>query len=79
MISQVLLYLGGTDVTDFPVSYSLGLSADDTTYTTVATGSGSEPTTPICFTRQSARYVKITQTGTSPMNWWAIYEIAIVP
>jgi hypothetical protein len=77
-LSQVLVFVFSADATDYPVSYTLGLSTDDATYTTVAMGSGAAPTTAICFAQQSARYVKISQTGTAPIAWWSIDEITIV-
>ena len=70
-ISQVALF----SQTDFPAGYKLELSADDVTYTSVATGHGAQPTA-ICFPAQSARYVKITQTGTSG-SWFSIYELNV--
>jgi hypothetical protein len=70
-ISQVVFF----DTTDIPAAYTLALSTDDSTYTTVATGSGAQPTA-ICFTAQSARYVKLTQTATSG-SWFSIYEINV--
>jgi hypothetical protein len=78
-VSQVLLFVFSADATDYPVSYTLGLSTDDVTYATVAMGNGAAPTTAICFAQQSARYVKISQTGTAPIAWWSIDEITIVP
>jgi hypothetical protein len=42
-------------------------------------GDGASPTTGICFPRQSARYVRITQIGTGYMSWWSIYEMTILP
>jgi hypothetical protein len=29
--------------------------------------------------RQSARYVKVTQTGTGDPSWWSIYELNVFP
>ena len=77
-ISGVSLYLLNGNVSDYPSSYALELSSDDLTYATVATGLGG-PTTPICVPRQSARYVKVTQTGTGDTAWWSIYEISVFP
>ena len=70
-ISQVAFF----DKTDFTAAYSLALSSDDITYTQVATGLGAQPTA-ICFPAQSARYIKITQTGVSG-SWFSIYEINV--
>jgi hypothetical protein len=63
--------------TDFPAAYSLALSSDNATYTTVATGVGAQPTA-ICFPTQSAQYVQLTQTGTST-SWLSVYEIQVFP
>ena len=77
-ISGVSLYLLSGNVTDYPSSYALQVSSDDSAYTTVATGLGA-PTTTICFPRQPARYVKVTQTGTGDSSWWSIYELGVLP
>jgi hypothetical protein len=61
--------------TDFPANYKLELSSDGAAYTSVATGSGSSITT-IKFSDRPARYVKLTQTGTST-SWWSIHELSI--
>lgn len=77
-ISAVGLYLLSGNTGDYPSSYALTLSADDLAYTTVATGLGAA-TTAICFPSQSARYLKVTQTGTGDASWWSIYEISVFP
>ena len=46
-------------------------------YTSVARGLRSRLTT-IKFSDRPARYVKITQTGTSS-SWWSIHELSISP
>ncbi len=81
-ISQVLLYLEpgeAGDESDAPVAYQLGLSTDNSTFNNVATGSGTAPTTVMCFAPQQARYITITQTGTAPVAWWSINEISVIP
>jgi hypothetical protein len=77
-LSGAGLYLLSGNVGDYPSSYALSLSTDDLAYATVATGLGG-PTTPICFPSRSARYVKVTQTGTGDSSWWSIYEISLFP
>jgi beta-glucosidase len=53
------------------------LSADDVTYTApVAIGAGAGAIVTITFPTQSARYVKITQTG-SATSWWSIDELNV--
>jgi hypothetical protein len=78
-MSAVVLYLLNGNTTDYPSAYRLDLSPDNQTYTTVAAGSGASPTTAICFPRQAARYARITQIGTGYMDWWSIYEVAVLP
>jgi hypothetical protein len=77
-ISAAGLYLLSGNTGDYPSSYALALSTDDLAYTTVATGLGAA-TTAICFPTQSARYLKVTQTGTGDASWWSIYEISVFP
>ncbi|HEY2509322.1 MAG TPA: discoidin domain-containing protein [Polyangiaceae bacterium] len=71
-ISQVAVF----SMTDFASAYSLELSTDDQTYTAVGSGIGAA-TTAVCFPAQSARYVRITQTGTGSGSWFSIYEINV--
>ncbi|HWZ93521.1 MAG TPA: discoidin domain-containing protein [Polyangiaceae bacterium] len=61
--------------TDNPSGYKLELSSDGSTYSSVATGSGSSLTT-IQFTDRPARYLRVTQTGTS-LSWWSISELSV--
>jgi F5/8 type C domain-containing protein len=77
-LSGIALYLLDGNTTDYPSSYALQLSTDNLTFTTVATGLGAV-TTAICFPPQSARYVRVTQTGTGDTSWWSIYEISAFP
>jgi hypothetical protein len=72
------LVLDATDsASDYPRGYSVTLSADDVTYTApIATGAGTGAIVTITFPTQSARYVKITQTG-SATNWWSIDELNV--
>ena len=76
--NQVVFYypgVGDAGTTDYPNEYSLSVSTDGTTFTQVATGAGASPTD-ICFSTQTAQYIKITQTGTSG-SWLSIYEMQV--
>jgi beta-glucosidase len=54
---------------DYPRTYSVFVSNDGTNWgTAVATGSGTTALTTIVFPQQTARYVRIKQTGTAT-NW----------
>ncbi|HEX4346355.1 MAG TPA: discoidin domain-containing protein [Vicinamibacterales bacterium] len=76
MISGVTLDDGGA--ADFPIAYTLSLSTNGTTYTQVAMGAGAAGINKIAFTRQNARFFRVTQTGTGT-NWWSIYGISVQP
>jgi hypothetical protein len=60
---------------DYPVNYTLELSSDGASYAFATSGSGSSVTT-IEFADKSARFLKVTQTGTSA-SWWSIHEVSI--
>ncbi|NJP35389.1 discoidin domain-containing protein [Micromonospora thermarum] len=59
---------------DYPRGYTVQVSADASTWTTVATGAGSEKATPINFPAARGRYFRITQTGSSG-SWWSVGEL----
>ncbi len=65
-----------TSAGDYPRGYQVNVSADGVNWgSPVATGAGTSALTPITFPSQTARYVKITQTGSSGGNWWSIDEL----
>ncbi len=63
-----------TDEDDWARGYTLQLSRDGSSWSTVASGTGTRKATTIGFTAQAARYFRITQTG-SAGNWWSIGEL----
>ena len=63
---------------DSPVEYSVSVSQDGTNWgKPIATGSGELGITSITFPEQTARYIRITQTGTSSTYNWSIYEFDV--
>jgi hypothetical protein len=76
-ISSVTYDFGGG--VDFPVGYKLELSTDNATFTQVAMGAGVAGVNKIAFTKQNARWFRITQTATTGTNWWSIYYISVQP
>ena len=63
---------------DEPAGYSLSTSTNGSNFQVAATGSGqSNGNTEINFTDRSARYVRITQTGSKNRNWWSIHQISV--
>ncbi len=61
---------------DYPRGYTVQVSSDGTNWTQVASGAGRVKVTPINFTAVTARYIRITQTGSSS-NWWSIGDLAV--
>ena len=60
---------------DYPRGYQVTLSNDGTTWSSpVATGAGFSAVTTITFPAQSARYIRVTQTGSASANYWSIHE-----
>ena len=70
----------GSSTYDYPRGYKLYTSTDNKTWTgPVAQGVGTSALTTITFAPQTARYLKIVQTGTAPVSWWSIAEINVNP
>ncbi len=64
---------------DYPRGYQVFVSNDGSNWgSAVASGSGSAQLVTITFSLQSARYIKIAQTG-SAGNWWSIHELNVYP
>jgi hypothetical protein len=65
------------NTSDYPRAYQVLVSTDSTNWgSPVATGSGSSSMVSIAFATQTARYVRIVQTGSSS-NWWSIAELNV--
>ncbi len=76
-VSQVILQ-NFDDCTDYPRTVTLQASTDNSTWTPLATGSGSAPFTAISFSATMARYIKITETAAS-VSFWSIDELVVLP
>jgi hypothetical protein len=79
-VSRVILD-DTTFPTDFPAAYTLEVSTDGHSFTTVEKGHGAT-VTDIQFATTTARYVRIRQTGTTPAPlgaWWSIDEMKVYP
>ena len=63
---------------DSPAGYAVSVSSDGNTWSDpIATGKGSLGITTITFPRQSARYLRVTQTGSDPTYHWSTYELDV--
>ena len=58
--------------------YQVLLSTNGSTFSQVASGTGSTSFITVNFTAQPARYIKIVQTGSS-VYWWSIHELNAYP
>ncbi|HXI57490.1 MAG TPA: discoidin domain-containing protein, partial [Polyangia bacterium] len=67
------------NATSFPNDYirgwSLAVSTNDSSYSTVATGTGSAALVSMTFSAQTARYIKVTMTSANATYWWGAAEI----
>ncbi len=64
---------------DHPRGYEIHLSSDGVSWGgSVASGTGSDSgLTDIQFTRQPARFIRITQTGGDAFYWWSIHDLNV--
>ena len=63
---------------DSPATYAVSVSDDGVAWSApVASGAGQLGITTICFPPQTARFFRITQTGTHPKYHWSIYELDV--
>ena len=61
---------------DYPRGYTIDVSDDASSWTTVATGVGTFKATTVNFPAASGRHLRITQTGTAG-SWWSIGELDV--
>ncbi|MCD1259538.1 discoidin domain-containing protein [Paenibacillus athensensis] len=62
---------------DYARGYEIYVSADGVNWgSAVASGTGTGPVVAADFTMQSARYLKVVQTGTAS-NWWSVRELNV--
>jgi hypothetical protein len=74
-VRHLVLNAGAESPSDYPRGYSVTVSTDGSTWSLpVATGTGSGQITRITFGSQTARYLRITQTG-SATGWWGVAEV----
>ena len=63
---------------DSPDRYSVSVSKDGADWgPPIAAGCGRPGITTIAFPAQTARYVRVTQTGTDAVYHWSIYEFDV--
>jgi len=62
---------------DAPVGYVLSISRDEKQWKEVASGKGGRGITVIDIPEQTARYLKVTQTGQDSTYHWSVYELDV--
>jgi len=75
-VGRLVLDAGGSP-DDTPAEYSVSTSSDGRSYDVVAAGSGGRGSTTMEFANHTARYVRITQTGSRERLWWSIHELTV--
>ncbi|MGH7951445.1 MAG: carbohydrate-binding protein [Limisphaerales bacterium] len=64
---------------DYPRGYQVNVSDDGINWgSPVATGAGTSALTTISFLTQTARYIRVTQTGSNSGLWWSIHEFNVL-
>ncbi|HEY2698684.1 MAG TPA: discoidin domain-containing protein [Pseudonocardiaceae bacterium] len=59
---------------DYAVGYNVEVSTNGSSFTSVATGSGSSSIETITFAAQTAQYIRVVLTASSSGPWWSIGE-----
>ena len=63
---------------DYPRGYQVFVSNDGTTWgAAIASGTPTTALVTVNFATQTARYIKVVQTGTVTPNWWSLYEFNV--
>jgi glucosylceramidase len=66
----------GGNLGDYARAWRLSASDDGSTWRTVATGTGAGQLTTVDVRRTSARYLRVTSTGSAD-NWWSIADVRL--
>jgi len=74
-VGSVILDSAGSP-NDGPATYTLSTSTDGRNFSNAASGNGGAVTT-VNFNSRSARYIRITQSGSKSKYWWSIHEITV--
>jgi hypothetical protein len=68
----------GPSTGDFPAGYTVSVSTNGTSWTQVASGTGSAQLVTVTFPTQTAQFIEVVLTQGSPTaNWWSIAELNV--
>ncbi len=71
--NQIEMNSGGS-AGDYARGYNVEISSNGTTFTSVATGTGTSSPETVTFSPQTAQYVRVVLTAGVTTNWWSIAE-----
>jgi hypothetical protein len=64
----------GSSTTDFAAGYNVEVSTNGSTFTSVATGTGTSSPEIVTFPAQNAQYIRVVLTASTQTPWWSIAE-----
>jgi hypothetical protein len=71
--NQIEMNSGGS-AGDYARGYNVEVSSNGTTFTSVATGTGTSSPETVTFASQTAQYIRVVLTAGVTTNWWSIAE-----
>jgi F5/8 type C domain len=71
--NQIEMNSGGS-AGDYARGYNVEISGNGTTFTSVATGTGTSSPETVTFSPQTAQYIRVVLTAGVTTNWWSIAE-----
>ncbi|HEV3357274.1 MAG TPA: discoidin domain-containing protein [Pseudonocardiaceae bacterium] len=67
----------GPSTTDYAAGYNVEVSTDGSTFTSVATGTGTSSPETVTFAAQNAQYIRVVLTASTQTPWWSIAEFTV--
>ncbi len=74
--NQIEMNSGGS-AGDYARGYNVEVSTNGTTFTSVATGTGTSSPETVTFATQTAQYIRVVLTSGVSTNWWSIAEFTV--
>ncbi len=63
--------------TDYAAGYNVEVSTNGSSFTSVATGTGTSSPETVTFTAQTAQYIRVVLTASTSVPWWSIGEFTV--
>jgi F5/8 type C domain len=76
VFNRVVMEAGGNQ-NDNPRGFEISTSTDGVTWRQAAIGTQTDATTDVTLGAQTARYLRVQQTGSAATNWWSMAEINV--